>query len=178
MIRLQSVLTPVRAVVAGVALLLIAFLIWRLFQGDAQTQAAATFTRIGNELQSNDASGLVAELHPHYEFTALWPGTFEAAEADGMSTSSAENPRALARRGIAFLFMQNPAGLRMAYQLSHVATQADGTVACDVSLEVRSGDGGPILVAARPSHHFVLAWSGWLLPKLLILSHDHIDLAR
>jgi len=174
----SSLVTPVRAVVAGVAVLLVAFLIWRHAQLGAQTQASATFARIENEIQTNDASGLVAELHPRYEFTAMWPGTFEAAEADGMSAATAEAPRALARRGIAFLFMQNQAGLRMSYQLAGVTTQPDGTVACDVSLEVRTGDGGPILVSGRPSHHFVLAWSGWFLPKLLILSHDHIDVVR
>jgi hypothetical protein len=176
--RLASLLTPVRAAVAGVAVLLIALVIWRLFQGNAQTQANATFTRLANEIAANDASAVVAELDPHYEFTAMWPGTFESAEADGMSAASAEAPRALARRGLAFEFMQNPAGLRMVSQVAQVATQADGTVSCEVSLEVRTGDGGPILVAARPSHHFVLRWNGWLLPKLLILSHDHIDLVR
>jgi len=173
-----SVVTPVRAVLAGIIVLVIVFLVWRHAQFDPQTQATATFTRIQNEIQSNDASGLVAELHPHYEFTAMWPGTFEAAEADGLSSASAEAPRALARRGIAFLFLQNQAGLRLAYQLAGVSARPDGTVSCDVSLEVRTGDGGPILVSGRPSHHFVLAWSGWLLPRLLILSHDHIDVVR
>jgi len=175
---ISSVVTPVRAVLAGVAVLVIAYLVWRHAQLDPQTQATATFSRIQNEIQTNDASGLVAELHPRYEFTAMWPGTFEAAEADGLSSSSAESPRALARRGIAFLFLQNQAGLRLSYELAAVTAQPDGTVACDVSLEVRTGDGGPILVSGRPSHHFVLAWSGWFLPKLLIVSHDHIDVAR
>jgi hypothetical protein len=147
---------------------------WCLHRGADAAQADATFGRIQSAIANRDAAGVVHELHPRYEFTAMWPHAFESAEDNGMSSQNA-NPRALAQRGIAFIFLQSAGGLHMDYQLQHIVRQADGSVALDATIEVRSVDGGVPLVSGRQAHHFILAWDGWFLPKLRVLAHDAID---
>jgi hypothetical protein len=160
--------------VAAAAVALVAILAWLIHSRSPEIQAPATFERIKEAIEGSDAAGVVAELHPRYDFAAMWPSHFGGSEA---SIAGDTDLRTMAKRGIAVIFLQRGDNhLRFAYRVSRIDPQADGTVKVDATIEVGSQQGGGKLVEPV-EHHWVLAPDGWLLGHLKILSHDPIQVS-
>jgi hypothetical protein len=166
---------PVRKIgIAAAVAALVAVLAWWIHSRSPEVQAPATFERIQAAIEGSDAAGLVGELHPRYDFAAMWPSHFGSSEA---SIAGDADLRTMAKRGIALIFMQRGENhLRFAYRIRRVDPQADGTVKVDATIEVGSQQGGGKLVEPV-EHHWVLAPDGWLLGRLRILSHDRIEVS-
>jgi hypothetical protein len=164
---------PVRKLaIAAAVVALAAILVWWISSRSPQVQAPATFERIKDAIEDSDASGVVAQLHPRYDFAAMWPSHFSGGEA---SIAGDTDLRTMAKRGIAVIFLQRGDNhLRFTYSIRRIQPQPDGTVKVDATIEVGSQQGGGKLVEPV-EHHWVLAPDGWLMGRLKILSHDPIQ---
>lgn len=161
--------TRLRIGAAFAAILIIAAAVWLLVGRDPETQARATFARVQKAVEARDASAVVAELHAEYPFTTLWPGWFDQGSELG---ADGTKPRDLARRGMAFLFLQRQEGVRMAHEVKRATPRDDGTVEVEIVIDVSSTGGGGQVVSPAKAHRFVLAPEGWLKPRWRIRGHD------
>ncbi len=167
-----------RLVAALIVAVILAAAVTLVISHDPTQQVKKTFARITTAIDGADAAGVINELHPDYDVTAQWPTLFDKGEGASALGSGAEDPRSLAKRGLAMVFlmhMQNH--LRMLSTIHQVTVRPDGTAEAEVSIEVGAAEGGGLLVDALQRHRFVLKRTSWLFGTMKILSHDHIDVA-
>jgi hypothetical protein len=168
---------PVRwlALGAGVVLLLLAAMLIR--NRAPEIQAPATFERIAQAFADADAADVVAQLHPRYDFASEWPAYFGSGAETGIAADNERDYRAMARRGIAVIFLQRGDNrLRFSYRIARIEPQPDGTVVVEATIDVGSSNGSGKVVAPAP-RRWVLARDGWLTGRLKIVSHDRIDVS-
>jgi hypothetical protein len=167
-LQLTAILAALLVVVLGVALV--------MRRGDPRAATEALFERIKAEIANHDAAGVIGELHPEYDVRALWP--HEIGEAESVDDDANGRERDLARRGLAFLMLQQGEALHFDYTVQDVTPQEDGTVVANVEIGVGSGSSEHQLVSPATPHRFVLAWSGRFPPRLKIRAHDPIAVSR
>lgn len=163
-----------RLALGAAAVAVLAATVWLLTGRDPESQARATFARLEQAVEARDASAVVAELHAEYPFTALWPGWFDQGESLG---ATGGEPRAIARRGMAVLFLQRQEGLRMDHEVRRLSARDDGTVEAEVVIDVSSTGGGGQVVSPREVHRFTLAPEGWLKPTWRIRGHERFTVS-
>jgi len=160
-----------------VIIALIIGLIWLSHVRDGTRQVHATFARLQQEVEGGDASGVVGELAPDYDYTGLWPGYFDNAEiktALGDGNPDAKN-RDVAKHGLAILFFTHrERPYHFAYTVKNISFAPDGTATVDCILEV--GDGTNMVVDPQVPHTFVLVPSG-IFATMRIRSHDKFTAA-
>ncbi len=167
-LQLTAIVAALVVVVLGVALV--------MRRGDPRAATEALFERIKAEIADHDAAAVIGELYPDYDVRALWPR--EIGENESLDDDAKGRERDLARRGLAFLMLQQGEGLHFDYTIQDVTPQEDGSVVADVEIGVGSGSSDRQLVSPTTAHRFVLAWSGRFPPRLKIRAHDPIALSR
>ncbi|MBA2482287.1 MAG: hypothetical protein H0V44_16615 [Planctomycetes bacterium] len=168
-----------RKVISAVVLAVVVLGVVLLIRSrDPARQAEATFARIKQAVEANDAGDVIDQLHPAYDFAGQWPGYFDNPDYKTVLAAGSDDPtpRSMAKRGLSFLFLRHlQSRLRFLYAIQKVEPRADGTVAVDVTIEVGAADGGGLLVDGIQKRRFVLARTGWLFGTLEVRSHDALD---
>jgi hypothetical protein len=168
-----------RVGLAGLALVGIC-LGWWLHLRRPEVQVPATFARLAEAFADNDAAGVVATLHPDYDWQAAWPTVFNhqddlKAMLGKSNDPELDRPRGLAKAALRQWFIQHITNrLELTWTVREWRANDDGTITCFADLSLNAANGS--LVKIDPPlqrHRFVLAGYG-IGPRLRILSHERI----
>src|SRR4051812_3467688 len=161
-----------RLVVAAVAAVVV--LAWWLWWRSPSIQAPKAFAALAAAIQEGDPGGVLARIHPEYDYRGLWPDLFGSDEMRGYQ------PKPMAYAGLKQLFEHHRADpITVVWQVHEVRPRDDGAVDVIASLRLTAAS-GHLMVGpehALDHHRFVLARDGWSA-ALLVRGHDPIALAR
>lgn len=151
----------------GLAIVLLIAFVWHR---GAERQSHACFERLSAAFAAGRASGVLAEVHPDYDFVRHWPNAFnELGEGE---------PRVLATRALLWLFQSfRETPLSLVVDVQGIEPQADGTMVVTATLHLSaSGRELPFDVGPIHRHRFVLARDG--LIAMNIVDHAPITFSR
>lgn len=142
--------------------------IWFLWWRSPDIQAPRTFAQIQAAIAAGNGGNLLAEVHPDYNFSTLWPTV-------PWNELGAGEARLLAQRSLtALFFMHRDNPLSLAVDVQSVTVGSDGRVIAVVTMQLTSQQGTlPFKLGAIRKHRFVLASTSWT-GHLAIIDHDPI----
>ena len=143
--------------------------LWLWWNARPEAQANATFARLASAVAAKAPGDLLAQVHPDYPFTAMWPQQLgEAGAALGDSDGA---QRELVRRALIYLFQsRRDNAFVLSWKVLSVSPEANGDIAAKVDLAVTAGNDS-LLGDSLTGHRFVLRQTSFL-GRLDIIGHD------